>query len=346
MGAKQSLADEVQHQDGTCVKGCDDDWTICQTACDLLTVESWTLLDGNLVASFDVNDDFMIIPSAEELSGWIRKLRRARHYCVFREAPEHIKNSRDAVYAAVCGDANALDFAPEIYQRDRDIVMAAVKRECQVFENLSEEFRADREVALLAIRSNGSLLRHTAKALHRDRQVVNAAIKTDSAALLLYPQECWDVDLVLAALGAIPNKQGYTFRSFMDNVKIKDVFDQRHFVLAAVEKDPLMLQFASRNLKADKELVLHAVKRCWKALEYASCEVRSDEDVVAAALAQNPLALQFAADNIKNDYNLVLEIVKKDPQALMFASKKLRADDVVSATAYAAYISQKCKGLA
>merc|ERR1712232_633638 len=92
-------------------------------------------------------------------------------------------------------------------------------------------------------------------------------------------------------------KRGYTYRSFMDNVKIKHFFDQRHFVLAAVEKDPSMLQFASRDLKADRELVLHAVKLCWKALEYASYEVRSDLDVVTAALAQNPLALQFAAEH-------------------------------------------------
>jgi len=343
MGAHQSIVDKVQRQDGTHVESFDDNWTVCETAGDLLTIESWTLIDGDLIASFDVNSEFMIIPSAEELTSWIGKLRRARHYCVFREAPDHIKNSRDAVYAAVCGDANVLDFAPEIYRRDRDIVMAAVKRECHVFENIAEEFRADREVALLAIRSNGNLLKHAAEALHRDRQLVNVAIKTDSTALLLYPHECWDVDLVLTAIAAIPNTQGYAFRSFMDNEKVKQVFDQRHFVMAALEKDPLILRLASRDLKADKELVLRAVTLCWKALEYASYEVRSDQDVVAAALAQNPLALQFAADNIKNNYDLVLEVVRKDPQALMFASKKLRADDVVSATAYAAYIAQKCK---
>lgn len=346
MGAHQSIADEEQGEDMRLPRSAHaesldfGEWTVCETTCDLLTNESWTFVNGDLIASLSENNEFTILPSAEELTSWIGKLRRARHYCVFREAPDHIKNSRDAVYAAVCGDANVLDFAPEIYRHDRDIVMAAVKRECRIYEDIAEEFRADREVTLLAVRSNGKLLKHAAKALHRDRQLVSVAIKTDSSALLLYPQECWDADLLLAA---IPKTRGHDFRRFMDNAKVKQVFDKRDFVMDVLNKDPSMLQFASRNLKADKGLVQYAVKLGWQALQYASYELQSDHEVVTTALAQNPMALQFAADNIKNKRDLVLEMVKKDPQVLAFASKKLRADDVVSATAYATYVAQQCR---
>lgn len=344
LGGNQPIVDELQRRElSQHVELSDDNSTASATGCELLTMESWTLIDGHLTASFDVNSDFMIIPCAEEITSWMKKLRRARHYCVFREAPDHIKNCREAVYAAVCGDANVLDFAPEIYRRDRDIVMAAVKRECQIFETVDVEFRADREVVLMAVRGNGSLLQHAAESLHRDRQLIHAALRTDSNALFLYPHELWDAELVLAAIAAISNKGGYSFRRFVDNEKVKLVFDQRHFVMAAVEKDPLILQFASKNLRADKELVLRAVKLCWKALEYASHELRSDQDIVAAALAQTSLALQFAADSIKDNYDLVLEVVKKDPQALMFASKRLRTDEVVSANAYLTFIRQKSK---
>lgn len=356
MGVHQSTAVAQHGQGGFDLEPPDDTWTVCEATGDLLTQESWTLVDGNLTACFDVNSDFMIIPAADELVTWIGKLRRARHYCVFREAPAHIKNSREAVYAAVCGDANVLDFAPEIYQRDRDIVMAAVKRECTYFENIVEEFRADRDIVLLAVRRNGKLLQHAAEALHKDRQLVSEAVKTDSSALLLYPQECWDADLVLSAISGISKpecpawgaearpraRHEHAFRSFMNHEKVKQVFDQRHFVMAALEKDPLILRFASSNLKADKELVLRAVKSCWKALEYASEELRSDLDVVATALAQTQSALQFAAESIKDNYDLVLEAVKTDPQALGFASKRLRADDVISATAYRTFIAAKC----
>lgn len=342
MGVNQSRVNDAQHRNRQ-VESFDDAWTVPENVSGLLTMESWTLVDGHMIASFDVNSDFMIIPYAEEITSWIRKLRRARHYSVFRGAPAHIKNSRDAVYAAVCGDAYVLNFAPDLYRRDRDIVMAAVKRECRVFEDVVEEFRADREVALLAVRGNGNLLKHASEALHNDRELVYAAVKTDSNALFLYPQEFWDADLVFTAMDAIPSKSGYSFRSFLDNEKVRKVFDQRQFMMAALEKDPSSLRFASKNLQADKEFVMYAVKLSWKALEYASYELRSDQDIFTAALAQSPQALQFAGDSIKDNYDLVLEVVRKDPQALMFASKKLRSNDVVSATAYASYISQRCK---
>lgn len=124
---------------------------------------------------------------------------------------------------------------------------------------------------------------------------------------------------------------------------MKQIFDKRHFVMAALEKYPSILQFASKNLKGDKELVLNAVKLDWHALQHASCDLQSDQDVVNAALAQSPLALQFAAENIKDNRDLVLELMKRDHEALKFASKKLRADDVVSATAYATFVHKQCK---
>jgi len=340
MGAKQSTVTGNTHAGQTGIHSFEgEDWTLCKTAGDLLTMESWTLLDGDLIASLSDSSEFTIIPSAEELTSWIGKLRRARHYCVYREAPDHIKNSRDAVYAGVCGDANVLEFAPQAYRHDRDIVMAAVKRECQIFSDIAMEFRADRDVALLAVRGNGKLLQHAAKSLHTDRELLHAAVKTDSSALLLCPPECWDVDLVLAA---IPKKQASSaFRSFMNNESIKQVLGQRHFVMAALEKDPFILQFVSKDLKGDREIVLRAVQLQWKALQHASCELQSDNEIVAAALAQNPKALQFAAEDIKSSRAVVLEVVKKDPEALKFAAKTLQADDVISATAYATYTAHK-----
>merc|ERR1712242_228252 len=140
----------------------------------------------------------------------------------------------------------------------------------------------------------------------------------------------------------MPKSKGSVFRSFISNDRVKRIFDQRSFVMAALERDPLILQFASTALKADKELVLCAVNRSWKALQYAASELQSHLEVATLALAQNPLALQFTASNIKGNRDMVMDAVKKDPQTLKFASRKLQADDVISATAYAAYVTQQC----
>mmetsp|Transcript_6310 Transcript_6310/g.10651 ORF Transcript_6310/g.10651 Transcript_6310/m.10651 type:complete len:352 (-) Transcript_6310:129-1184(-) len=197
----------------------------------------------------------------------------------------------------------------------------------------SEVHLAAAEVlAMVAERNDG-------KGLDTLNKLVHLAVRTDSLALLLYPYECWDEDLVLAA---IPKKRGYAFVSFWNNEKVKKFFDQKQFVMAAVEKSPLILEYASEGLKADKELVLRAVQLNWQALQYASYQLQSDQDIVNIALAQSEMALQFAGARIKSNRELILEVVKKNPQALKFASKKLQADDVLTAHAYAAFVNQQC----
>ena len=56
----------------------------------------------------------------------------------------------------------------------------------------------------------------------------------------------------------------------------------------------LALQYAARDLRKNKELVLLAVKQNGLALEFASSELKQDSDVVHCAALQNVLALQFA----------------------------------------------------
>lgn len=168
--------------------------------------------------------------------------------------------------------------------------------------------------------------------------MIDVAVKTDGRALLLYPWDCWHVDRVLAA---VPKARNGFFHSFMRNEKVEENFGQRYFVMTALVKDPMVLQFASKDLKGDNELVLRAVGLCWEALQHASCEMRSDLDVVTAAIDHNPLALQFAAARLVNDRNFALAAVKRDTQALKFASRKLQADAVISATAYATHMTNE-----
>ncbi len=42
----------------------------------------------------------------------------------------------------------------------------------------------------------------------------------------------------------------------------------------AVAQDGKILQFASRELRGDKEVVMHAVRRSWEALPFASVELK------------------------------------------------------------------------
>ena len=53
-------------------------------------------------------------------------------------------------------------------------------------------------------------------------------------------------------------------------------------VLATVQQDGFALEYASAELRADREVVLAAVQQDGFALGYASAELRADREVVLA----------------------------------------------------------------
>ena len=88
-------------------------------------------------------------------------------------------------------------------------------------------------------------------------------------------------------------------------------------------------QFASKNLKDDKEVVLEAVKKHELALQFASEELKADKNFILAAVNENGMALRYASEEWKNDKDVVNEAVKQDGRALQFASKGLQRDKEV-----------------
>ena len=73
----------------------------------------------------------------------------------------------------------------------------------------------------------------------------------------------------------------------------------------------MSLILASPELKADKEVVLAAVRQNGYALSFASPTLQGDKNVVLAAIQQNGEAFQFASPELKADRVVVLAAVKK-----------------------------------
>lgn len=76
----------------------------------------------------------------------------------------------------------------------------------------------------------------------------------------------------------------------------------------------------------DKEFMFKAVNLNWRALEYASEDLKDDKEIVAVAMKQDVRALHYASENLKNDKELVIEAVKAIGSMLAVASKSLKDD--------------------
>ena len=106
----------------------------------------------------------------------------------------------------------------------------------------------------------------------------------------------------------------------------EDLRADKEVVLAAVKNRGYALEFASEDFRADKEVVLEAVQQKSFALEFASEDLRADREVVLAAVKQQGSALLLASEDRKADKEVVLAAVQGEGSALGFASEGLRAD--------------------
>ncbi len=83
--------------------------------------------------------------------------------------------------------------------------------------------------------------------------------------------------LTLASNGWLEGKVpgGYQY----DFVMAKNIWADREYVLEAIRKSGWALQFADESLKADREVVLEAVRQNGHALEYAAKELQKDKEL-------------------------------------------------------------------
>jgi hypothetical protein len=98
----------------------------------------------------------------------------------------------------------------------------------------------------------------------------------------------------------------------------------REIVLEAVRQYWRALVFATEELRADREFVLEVAKHGRDALVFAAVELRADREIVLEAVKRNGHALEFAAEELRADPEVVLEAVKQDRGAIVYAAEELR----------------------
>lgn len=93
--------------------------------------------------------------------------------------------------------------------------------------------------------------------------------------------------------------------------------NHRRFVLSELERCGNVLQFVSDRLRADREVVLTAVRKWPANLKYAAPDLRDDKTVVIEAVSRVGFALQFASDRLRSDKAVVRAALQTDPRFLI-----------------------------
>jgi hypothetical protein len=95
------------------------------------------------------------------------------------------------------------------------------------------------------------------------------------------------------------------------------------------------LQYALRELRADRDFMLEAVRINYQSVRYAAPELLSAfPDVAVAAVRQNGHILTLLPRELQANRSIVLEAVSRTGQALVWAGESVRVDrEVVIAAA-------------
>ena len=101
-----------------------------------------------------------------------------------------------------------------------------------------------------------------------------------------------------------------------------------------VKKDGLALEWAADSLRADREVVLAAVRKGAFALEFAANSLKRDRSFILEAVSTNGYALA-CAPKFQGDRQIVETAVREDGSALEYASDELRGNKDVALLAAA-----------
>ena len=105
-----------------------------------------------------------------------------------------------------------------------------------------------------------------------------------------------------------------------------EIKGDRDIVLDIVQKYGYALKWASQELCEDPDVVLAAVQQNGMVLDYASSELRGNQEIVLAAVTEYGYSLEYASPELQIDREIVLAAVKTNGGALKFASRELRED--------------------
>ena len=243
---------------------------------------------------------------------------------------------------------------------DRAVVLAAV-RENGTMLACAPTFAADATVVMAAVRKSGVALEYAAPGLRRHMPIAAAAVGTTAAAYtLVAPRLQADHTLVRRALthptaplscSAVPAEACREREVLLTMLEhggewvemADDVFptwmDDAGVVHAVLRHDPLLLARASRVLKRDPSLVLHAAahvprRRAYELFGSVPAVLRDMREVVEAFVAKSGWCLDLAPLRHRMDVRLACLAVAANPGYLAYSPHQGTKEVVLTAVTH------------
>ena len=239
---------------------------------------------------------------------------------------------------------------------DKEVVVACAENGCSQLQEIREDLRADEDVLRALVTGNPMELDKMPAAIKGDRSFVLELLRRRGDALKFAGEFCDDRECVEAAVRQSP------FSFEWASVRLRGEKDVALLAIdewtrptwqnpAARHETPF--RFASKELRADREVVLRAVAKNGISLALADATLRMDREVVTAAINENGIALEYvlspkdmdedsqgrsksgkagyrrrqeSVGDLLQDVDLLVKAVKRNSRAVNFCPKHLRKE--------------------
>ena len=189
-----------------------------------------------------------------------------------------------STYAITYRRRTEIGRAREKRAREKRAAIRAVTADGLALQRLSQEMRRNIDVVKTAVTQNGLALQFAAGYLKRDYDIVYAAVYDNPWALQYASEELRDTKRIVCDFGDA----------------------------MGVERDGMVLQFASARLRGDPEVAKSAVQDNGMALQFALPPASETLRVVWWAEELNPDAMQFMSERMKR--HLKIRHIREDAE--------------------------------
>lgn len=170
--------------------------------------------------------------------------------------------------------------------------LAKVDDDWHCLRKAPKHVQADSQIILRAVQIRGRALRYADSELRADPAVVRAAVLQDGEAIQYAAAEIRaDCDMALLAVSRTPSALLRVAEALQND---------REFLLAALQADTSgsAFKYLPAAIRADREMVLAAVRQNWRSLEHVPQGFLSDSEVVNAAVLQSLEALRYVSATV------------------------------------------------
>lgn len=230
-------------------------------------------------------------------------------------APDEFKEDKDLVLIAV-GTGDAFAHASEELQQDKEIILKALEWDSSIVEYLDEDFYEDLEVMYKAIERDEANFEYLIEELQEDRDIALECLKRNGEVYAFLCDEFKeDAEMIESAI-----KSGCSLQTIIQEIENYDdiVSDMELVAIAIKNNKGSEIQYASNELRNDKELIEYAIEHELHVLAYIGEEARKDKDILRKYF-KSPFSLETPkathqsviclSRDILSDYDFMLELI-------------------------------------